>query len=134
MTTSVEDILLFSKYPSDKLMKKEYEQSPMDSQYIYDDEPEHDIPVISMQSRGPPPMQRKRSSLPSPTGCGCCHQCKCSGRCTGPVMMSCLDMYEHISRCPVCAKMYQVDKTPYYIIIVVLVVLCIILLKQVLEK
>ncbi len=135
MTTPIEDIVLFSKYPSEKLMKKDYSGPSNEGQYIYDQSDiNDDIPVVDIPRR---PMIQTPMRRSMGVGCGCCGQCKCSGACMGMMQMAkptCVDIFEHLSKCPVCSKMYYVDKTPYYIIIIVLVVLCIILLKQVLEK
>ena len=46
---------------------------------------------------------------------------------------SCLDVAEHISKCPICSKFYNTDKTIYIIAIITLVIICILLLKKVLD-
>jgi len=46
---------------------------------------------------------------------------------------SCLDVAEHISKCPICSKFYNTDKTIYIISIITLVIICILLLKKVLD-
>jgi hypothetical protein len=46
---------------------------------------------------------------------------------------SCLDVAEHISKCPICSKFYNTDKTIYIIAIITLAIICILLLKKVLD-
>jgi hypothetical protein len=114
MTTSVEDILMFDKYPPDQMLDKKGMGGGNHGQYIYDQEPVYQVPTVQSAPRmspqiipvGPPPAPQYR----------------------------CVDIYEHISSCPICMKMYNTDKTPYYIIIVMLSLVCILLLKKVLEK
>lgn len=46
---------------------------------------------------------------------------------------SCLDVADHISKCPICSKFYNTDKTIYIIAIITLAIICILLLKKVLD-
>ena len=46
---------------------------------------------------------------------------------------SCLDVADHISKCPICSKFYNTDKTIYIIAIITLIIICILLLKKVLD-
>lgn len=46
---------------------------------------------------------------------------------------SCLDVADHISKCPICSKFYNTDKTIYLIAIITLAIICILLLKKVLD-
>ena len=46
---------------------------------------------------------------------------------------SCLDVAEHVSKCPICSKFYNTDKTIYIIAIITLAIICILLLKKVLD-
>jgi hypothetical protein len=46
---------------------------------------------------------------------------------------SCLDVAEHVSKCPICSKFYNTDKTIYIIAIITLTIICILLLKKVLD-
>jgi len=46
---------------------------------------------------------------------------------------SCIDCANHLDACPVCAKLYQNNKTIYIVAIVVLCIICLLLLKKVLE-
>ena len=117
MTTSVEDILMFDKYPIDQMRDKKFGNGNH-GQYIYAGEANNSdtIPVVqsgSTYSQPPTPL-RMHASTPAP--------------------MRCIDIYEHVSSCPICMKMYTMDKTPYYIVIVLLSIVCILLLKKVLEK
>lgn len=48
--------------------------------------------------------------------------------------VSCLDLANHQTGCPICSKLYNCDKTLYIIVIVLLSVICVILLKKVLES
>jgi len=111
MTTSVEDILMFDKYPPDQMLEKKGLGGGNHGQYIYDQEMTRDIP--SVQSRMSPQVVSVAPPMPQ---------------------YRCVDVYEHISSCPICMKMYSVDKTPYYIVIVMLSLVCILLLKKVLDK
>ena len=47
--------------------------------------------------------------------------------------ISCLDIANHVSDCPICSKFYNNDKTVYIIVIVVLAIVCLLLLKKVLD-
>lgn len=44
--------------------------------------------------------------------------------------ITCPDVFEHISNCPICSKIYNQDKTIYIFFIVILSIIIIILLKQ----
>ena len=46
---------------------------------------------------------------------------------------SCIDVCQHLMNCPVCARLYNNDKTVYIIAIVILAFICILLLKKVLD-
>lgn len=46
---------------------------------------------------------------------------------------SCIDVANHIASCPVCAQIYNNDKTIYIVSIIVLVIVCLLLLKKVLD-
>ena len=46
---------------------------------------------------------------------------------------SCVDVADHVKSCNVCSRLYQSDKTMYYIIISILAIICIILLKKVID-
>jgi len=46
---------------------------------------------------------------------------------------SCLDLMSHAQNCPLCAKVYDNDKTVYIVTIIVLAIICILLLKKVLN-
>lgn len=45
--------------------------------------------------------------------------------------ISCIEISEHISQCPICSKFYSPDNTIYIVLIVILVVLCLMLLKKI---
>lgn len=47
--------------------------------------------------------------------------------------LSCKDVYDHVSKCEVCKKIYN-DKSLYLLIIALLAIVCIILMKKVLEN
>ena len=47
--------------------------------------------------------------------------------------ISCLEIAEHVSNCPICSKFYKNDNTIYIIAIVVLLIICILLLKKCLD-
>ena len=47
--------------------------------------------------------------------------------------INCLDINEHITKCPICSKFYNTDLTIYIIVIVILCIICLILLKKVLK-
>jgi len=47
--------------------------------------------------------------------------------------ISCIEIAEHISHCPICIKFYNNDKTIYIIAIIMLSLICILLLKKVLD-
>lgn len=47
---------------------------------------------------------------------------------------TCPDVFEHISKCPICSKIYNQDKTIYILFIIVLSVIILILLKQLFNK
>lgn len=47
--------------------------------------------------------------------------------------LSCIDVANHISSCPICSKLYNNDKTIYVIAIVILSIICILLLKKILD-
>jgi hypothetical protein len=46
---------------------------------------------------------------------------------------TCLEIADHIAKCPICSKFYKKDSTVYIIAIVVLSLICILLLKRVLD-
>ena len=46
---------------------------------------------------------------------------------------SCLETHDHILNCPICAKLYNNDKTIYIIVIIILSIICIMLVKRVLD-
>lgn len=46
---------------------------------------------------------------------------------------SCIDVHEHIQRCPICSRFFKTDNTIYIITIVILAIVCILLLKRVLN-
>lgn len=48
--------------------------------------------------------------------------------------LSCIDVCNHIDKCPICSKLYNNDKTLYVITIIILVIVCILLLKKLIEK
>ena len=45
--------------------------------------------------------------------------------------ISCIEISEHISQCPICSKFYSPDNTIYIVLIVILVVLCLMMLKRI---
>jgi len=47
---------------------------------------------------------------------------------------TCPDVFEHVSKCPICSKIYNQDKTIYILFIIVLSVIILILLKQLFNK
>ncbi len=47
--------------------------------------------------------------------------------------LSCIDISEHIKKCPVCSQLYNNDKTIYLIVIFFLCLICLLLLKKVLH-
>ena len=47
--------------------------------------------------------------------------------------ISCIDIANHIEKCPLCSKFYNNDKTVYVIAIVLLSIICLLLLKKVLN-
>jgi hypothetical protein len=49
-----------------------------------------------------------------------------------PIM--CTDIFEHISNCPICSKIYNQDKTIYIFFIVILSIIIIILIKNLFNK
>ena len=46
---------------------------------------------------------------------------------------SCLETHDHIMNCPICAKLYNNDKTIYIIVIIILSIICIMLMKRILD-
>jgi hypothetical protein len=51
-----------------------------------------------------------------------------------PAHFTCPDVFEHVSKCPICSKIYNQDKTIYILFIIVLSVIILILLKQLFNK
>lgn len=47
--------------------------------------------------------------------------------------ISCLDINNHITNCPICSRFYGRDNTVYIIAIIVLSIVCLLLLKRVLN-
>jgi hypothetical protein len=47
--------------------------------------------------------------------------------------ITCIEIAEHVSNCPICSKLYKSDCTIYIIAIVVLAIICILLLKKTLD-
>lgn len=47
--------------------------------------------------------------------------------------LDCRNIYDHISKCPICAKLYKQDNTMYIIFIAILIIACALLLKRVLR-
>lgn len=47
--------------------------------------------------------------------------------------VSCLDVSDHATNCPVCVKIYNNDKTVYILAIAILCIICILLLKRILD-
>lgn len=47
--------------------------------------------------------------------------------------ITCIDVANHIEKCPLCSKFYNNDKTVYIIAIVLLSIICLLLLKKVLN-
>ena len=46
---------------------------------------------------------------------------------------SCLEIADHISKCPICIKFYKTDITIYIVIIAILTLVCLLLLKKILN-
>lgn len=51
-----------------------------------------------------------------------------------PYRLSCSEVYDHITSCPICSKLYNQDKTIYILIIVILSLIVIVLLKNLVRK
>jgi hypothetical protein len=50
-----------------------------------------------------------------------------------PPKLTCADVFDHISNCPVCSRIYQQDNTIYLIIIGVLTLMLVVLMKKILD-
>lgn len=50
-----------------------------------------------------------------------------------PSSIDCRQVFDHISKCPICAKFYKHDNTIYIIVITILIIACALLLKRVLK-
>jgi hypothetical protein len=51
-----------------------------------------------------------------------------------PPTLTCIDICNHIEKCPICSKFYHNDKSIYIVIIILLLVLCALLIKKIVEK
>ena len=47
--------------------------------------------------------------------------------------ISCIDVADHIKTCPICSRLYDQDRTIFYVVIALLVIVCLFLLKRVLN-
>lgn len=48
--------------------------------------------------------------------------------------ISCLDIANHTTSCPICSKLYNTDKSIFVAVIVVLIIICLLLVKKLMEK
>lgn len=46
---------------------------------------------------------------------------------------NCVDVANHIKTCPICSRLYDQDRTIFYVIIALLIIICLFLLKRVLN-
>ena len=50
-----------------------------------------------------------------------------------PKQSNCVDVADHVKNCNVCSRLYNMDRTMYFIIIGILAIICILLLKKVID-
>jgi hypothetical protein len=121
-TTSLEDLAEPIEYPNTDKFIRSHHNPPINSG-MYSHEPYDVQPVQPPQ----PPQQREHS-----TNCSCS---ACASKHTIPVyneVIMCPSIFEHISSCPVCRKLYGRDNENviYIVIIIILLVACGLLFKK----
>ena len=136
LRTPVEEVVpdneIFAKYSREVMLKKSDEniQEPMRGNYIYDYQNQvSEIPSIVQPKRmnmAMPPMNMPPMAMP-PMNMASVQE-------PMPHMVHCSEIYSHIADCPLCSRFYNMDKTPYYLIITILAIICILLGKKLLEK